>query len=131
MRSDYKERYEALRSEVYALIDEEDSKEFGLNKMYDLKSYEEIYAWKKAVSENIINRFKNDPSLLPDYFGQKFANCPLCKRGSSTPYQTGFKLPEGLRRHLLGSHNSAHQCFFMRMVYDHAIDRLAVHKSQS
>jgi len=130
MRTDYKERYEALRREVYYLIDEEDRKEFGLNKIYGLKSYEEIDAWEKAVTENIINKFENDPNVHIDNLGQKFTNCPLCRRGSSSPYQIGFKLSEGLRRHLLGTHKPSYRCFFMKMAYDDAVDRLAKVKTR-
>ena len=124
MQTDYQEKYRALRQEVYGLINEKDFREFGFNKLYSLKSHVEAAAWLRQVTENIISKFENDPSILEDYFSQKFANCPLCNRGSSTPYQSGFKLSEGLRRHLLGTHHSSNQCFFMVMAREDARDRI-------
>lgn len=42
-------------------------------------------------------------------YGPDRALCPLCGRGAQTPFSTGFAVPEGLRRHLLGEGNSI-QC---------------------
>jgi len=124
MQTDYKQSYEKLRSDVYWLIDWEDQKEFGLNKIYSPMTIEELSLWFHTVSENIINKYINDPSVIEDYRGRKFVNCPLCRKGASTAYQTGFKLPEGLRRHLTGLYNLDHQCFFMKMAFHHGRENL-------
>lgn len=60
-------------------------------------SREEGKYWDLDVAPRIIEL------LEPDAMGR--CACPLC--GETTqPYGDGFKLPGGLERHLLGSHNS-------------------------
>ena len=47
-------------------------------------------------------------SLSPEegsYLGPR-AYCPLCEAGTSSPYERGFSVPEGLRRHLVGWGNT-------------------------
>lgn len=45
------------------------------------------------------------------------AYCPLCESGSSSSYEQGFALPEGLERHLRGASNT-HECPVMRVARD-------------
>ncbi len=60
--------------------------------------------WNSSVVAKIISLAEERPSQ-----GTSIANCPLCGRGSFSRNQSGFVLPEGLRRHLLGW-NHAYQC---------------------
>lgn len=73
---------------------------------YHVKSRQEGYAWEHEVVEQIIteaNIFsKEEGSYLEDR-----AYCPLCGRGSNSPYDRGFAIPEGLRRHLTGWGNTS------------------------
>jgi hypothetical protein len=121
MQTDYRQRYEELRDDVYGLISWEDQKEYGLNTIYSPMTSAELGLWVHTVSENIIKKFINDSSVPENYQGQKFIKCPLCRKGASTLYQEGFKLPGGLRGHLTGL---KYQCFFMKMAFHHGKENL-------
>ena len=49
------------------------------------------------------------------------AYCPLCKDGSTAPYDRGFSVPEGLYRHLIGFGN-VHQCVVMDAAFKLILD---------
>lgn len=51
--------------------------------------------------------------ITESHFG--YAPCPLCGATSANPYQFGFTLPEGLKRHLSGSGRSS-ECKVMAAV---------------
>jgi hypothetical protein len=51
------------------------------------------------------------------------AFCPLCGASAQSPYSRGFSIPEGLRRHLEGSHRSR-QCSVFNAAEDTCLDRL-------
>lgn len=83
-----------------------------LTSYYSCNSREETVRWVHSTAEKIVELADARPSeemgdgrnLSPRAF------CPLCGQESSTPFMLrGFAIPEGLLRHLLGSHNS-HQC---------------------
>jgi hypothetical protein len=57
-------------------------------------------------------------------YGATQIPCPLCGRISSAPYAEGFTWPEGLRRHLEGSHH-ANACAVTRVAY------MAAHREAS
>ncbi|MBS1583308.1 MAG: hypothetical protein JST66_14000 [Bacteroidetes bacterium] len=57
------------------------------------------------------------PLAVETHYSGPRVNCPLCKRSTSGPYAEGFKLPDGLRRHLLGEGN-AHQCDVLNAVFE-------------
>jgi hypothetical protein len=59
-------------------------------------------------------------AVMKGYFGPR-AYCPLCGSGSSGPYDRGFALPEGLRRHLTGFGNAG-ACDVLSPVLDLARD---------
>lgn len=73
---------------------------------------ENAYDWLGSITEIIIEMAEAKAQVPDDaQIWQEFrAPCPLCCRGVQFPGEPGFKLPEGLRRHLMGSHNSQ-QCF--------------------
>lgn len=83
-----------------------------LTSFYSCNSREEAVHWIHNTAKKIVELADARPSeemgdgrnLSPRAF------CPLCGQESSTPFMLrGFAIPEGLLRHLLGSHNS-HQC---------------------
>jgi hypothetical protein len=53
--------------------------------------------WKDNIAEKILELAE----ILPDQDDRR-AYCPLCGEGTSSPYEEGFSVPEGLRRHLIG-----------------------------
>jgi hypothetical protein len=59
----------------------------------------DLHAWESGVIEKLVEMAEPGPE---DYFGSRRAPCPLCKDEGSGPYTVGFKLDEGLRRHLSG-----------------------------
>ncbi|MFM0097116.1 hypothetical protein PQQ87_16005 [Paraburkholderia nemoris] len=78
-----------------------------LHSYYSVKSREDSYRWREDVAQQIIDQ----ATILPQtvgYLGDR-AMCPLCGDGSSSPYEKGFSMPEGLRRHLVGFGNTR-QC---------------------
>ncbi|KAB0670140.1 hypothetical protein F6V30_08235 [Oryzomonas sagensis] len=87
---------------------------------YQVKSRQEGYAWEHDVAEQIIAEAnilsKEEGSFLEDR-----AYCPLCGRGSNSPYDRGFAIPEGLRRHLTGWGNNS-RCDVMEAAFRLARD---------
>lgn len=64
----------------------------------------ETYHWMDLVAEKIADQAEPIPGgVHSDYFGER-GYCPLCREGAQSFYShdAGFKLPEGLRRHLVG-----------------------------
>lgn len=125
MKTKYKEKLDALRFEVLDLIDQGDYMDFGFANRHTLKARSEVFNWARETAEKIIQKIDGDESIKPSYLGDRRTLCPLCKRGPNSPYihAEGFSIPEGLRRHLLGSYN-AHQCFFIKVAIDTAIDEI-------
>jgi hypothetical protein len=62
---------------------------------------DETHSWTDDVAKKVIALAKVPPEESSRY-GRDRAYCPLCGDGSSSPYQRGFSVPEGLRRHLIG-----------------------------
>lgn len=82
-----------------------------LNSYRDCKSRSETYQWLNLIAEKIGEQA--GPILgavRADIFGER-AFCPLCRGGSDTlnSFEAGYKLPEGLRRHLVG-YGRSHFC---------------------
>ena len=73
---------------------------------------------KKSWYEDTVHKLATSPTpefeaILDSHSG--YAPCPLCGATSSSPYQWGFTLPEGLRRHLIGA-GMAKECVVMAAV---------------
>lgn len=68
------------------------------------------YGWLDRVAEAILKVAQPLPETIQSWSGPR-GMCPLCGDESSSPYERGFALPEGLRRHLVGYGNT-HQCIF-------------------
>lgn len=67
---------------------------------------ENAWAWSREASEKVVSLCEDVIPSVYDGYDSPRAKCPLCKSGPATPYHEGFALPEGLIRHLLGTHNS-------------------------
>jgi hypothetical protein len=76
--------------------------------------------WRGEVIEKIIELTEGGPE---NRFGERRAPCPLCNDEGSDYYLPGFKLDEGLRRHLSGSHKAS-QCSVTREAFAFARDCL-------
>ena len=85
----------------------------------DLKDRETWYSWEVRFADSLVQDASDAvmTQLLTDR-----TPCPLCGGLPQTLYYTpGFKVPEGLYRHLTGSYN-ARQCIVMEV-----LDRIALH----
>jgi hypothetical protein len=60
----------------------------------------EARQWPDVAASKLSELAKLLPPSIFDSSDRAY--CPLCGDGSSWAYQTGFRLPEGLRRHLVG-----------------------------
>lgn len=79
------------------------------------------YQWLDEIAEKIASEAKPIwGTPLPDIFGHR-AICPLCRSEGSSYSERGFKLPEGLRRHLVGF-GAAHQCVVTKAAVEMARD---------
>ncbi len=116
------ELYETRRA-VLKLLPEEVRK--VAEGFHACKTRGDAHAWETRLLEYIINSAK---LLGPDEGSHLMprAYCPLCREGSSGPYDRGFALPEGLRRHLTGW-GSARQCSVLSPIVAGARDYLEPH----
>jgi len=76
-----------------------------LNSYYETKSKEDWYRWPDQAAEQIIELCTDvTQRTYQGYLYEERAKCPLCGDGPQSFYDghVGFKLPEGLRRHLTG-----------------------------
>lgn len=80
------------------------------------ETFSSLYAWRKTVTARIVDLA--EPVQFPD--GAQVAPCPLCKCGPQVSYRNGFTVPEGLTRHLWGSHG-LHRCEVMTVAEDMAL----------
>jgi hypothetical protein len=87
---------------------------------YSIGSKEDAHHWENALVDRIIESATTLGHGEGAYFGPR-AYCPLCGSGSSGPYDRGFALPEGLRRHLTGFGNAG-TCDVLSPVLDLARD---------
>ncbi len=78
-----------------------------------LESYREcestrtFYKWENDVVDKLIERVPQ--SSVIEHYGSIRANCPLCGSKTLGPFPSGFTLPIGLSRHLIGWGNTR-QC---------------------
>jgi hypothetical protein len=61
--------------------------------------------WLESVADDVL-KLARPQDVDQSGYGPDRALCPLCHGGSQSRYATGFAIPEGLRRHLLGENNS-------------------------
>jgi hypothetical protein len=73
---------------------------------YSCETRAQFFAWWRETLRYIVGLAVADPAIS---YLQERARCPLCRGGTSSAYQEGFTLPEGLLRHLEG-HGNTHRC---------------------
>lgn len=120
-----KKKIESLEFELYltrqTIIDlMSDEKQHILNSYYQCKTREEIYLWKNRIAKELIALIKPLPIEYRSPFSKR-ALCPLCGQGTSSANEFGYKIPEGLRRHLVGW-NSNSQCSVTKAAFKLALD---------
>lgn len=110
--------YRARRS-IISLVTEEAQK--ILWGYVDCESELNARHWQNIAAREIIKLAEPIPSEL--FHSSNRAYCPLCKDGALVLYESGFKVPEGLRRHLIGWGNENNQCIVfgaaMNLARDH------------
>lgn len=83
-----------------------------MNGYYSCRSRQELYLWEHDAVEETI-KLANILSVEEGSYFSDRAYCPLCGEGTSSAYERGFSVPEGLRRHLAGRGN-IRQCGVMQ-----------------
>jgi hypothetical protein len=91
-----------------------------LESYYDLKTWTDFHRWEREIVDHFVESARVLKESENSYFGPR-ACCPLCGSSTSAPYQEGFSLPEGLRRHLTGWGN-VQQCDVLEHVFGMALD---------
>lgn len=91
----------------------------------DCESQSDAHRWRNIAAAEIIQLAEAFPS---EFFpSSNRAYCPLCKDGALVLYESGFKVPEGLRRHLIGWGDEKNQCIVfgaaMSLARDHSGER--------
>ena len=99
------EELHELREAVLNLVPKELGELLSTHHQYP---HDDLYKWKNSVIAKTIEYAEP----IASYYIEERALCPLCGKGSMSAHQPGFKLPEGLSRHLTGS--SANKCAVMR-----------------
>ncbi len=102
------ELYEARRA-IIALMPE--GVQAILQSYYSCTSRQDGYRWEGEAADSIVALAEPITPEGPSLSSHR-AYCPLCGQGSTTPYESGFALPEGLRWHLLGR-GQMRQCSVM------------------
>jgi hypothetical protein len=88
---------------------------------YDCKNEDAVFGWWYKTIDKIIKKSVILPGNTASEFYEERAMCPLCGEGGSQPYVTGYKLPNGMERHLRGQ-GQVSGCDVMRIVRDVALD---------
>jgi hypothetical protein len=121
--------YRARRS-IISLVTEEAQKILG--GYVDCESQSDAHRWRNIAAREIIKHAEPIPSEL--LHSSNRAYCPLCKDGALVLYESGFKLPEGLRRHLIGWGDENNQCIVfgaaMNLARDHWGDRFRENQAE-
>lgn len=91
-----------------------------LTSYHGCETREESWDWLDRAAEVIVEMAQPLPETLQSWGGER-GMCPLCGEGSDSYYEHGFKLPEGLRRHLVGYGNTR-QCVFTETAHKLALD---------
>jgi len=87
-----------------------------LMSFFDCKTEKHVAVWQRKIADKIVGLAKDVyDSRTFSAIGRAY--CPLCRRGSFSPYAIGFAVPEGLRNHLLG-HCNAVQCSVTKAAFE-------------
>jgi hypothetical protein len=109
------------RETVFHLIDPR-AREI-LSSPSELRTRADVHDWFSKAVEEVL---QIADAMIDQDTAEERAICPLCHESAQNyrlPDQ-GFKFPEGLRRHLLGSHKST-QCRVSLVALNEAIDSIA------
>jgi hypothetical protein len=97
-----------------------------LESYFECTSRRESRGWEHSVAAALIDDVEVIPGTEGSYSGER-AFCPLCGEGAASVYQSGFSVPEGLRRHLVGWGDIRNQCFVLatasQLARDHWNDK--------
>jgi len=86
------------------------------------KTFEAASKWAEGSANSVIElASRSEQPTEREWDGRYRVLCPLCNQGSQSWYGRGYLLPEGLRRHLLGTY-SAKQCPVFRAAHEIALD---------
>lgn len=91
-----------------------------LGSYYRCEARTDSHSWFDRVADQIVDTVEPMPKEQGSYLEPR-ANCPLCGGESSSPYDRGFAIPEGLRRHLTGWGRSS-QCSVTEAAHQLALD---------
>lgn len=97
-----------------------------LDRYYDCSTREGVFTWLDTAIDAVLGSAERKPARdMGEYSSSSDrAFCPLCRGSADTIYgEKGFAFPDGLDRHLRGSHN-ARQCVVMKVVTDLALDHV-------
>ena len=108
--SDLQDRLETACYSIINLMSEE-ARDI-LRSYSECKSRSDSWHWRERTAHIIIGIAEAFPSELPGMAARAY--CPLCGDGAAVLYEKGFKLPEGLRRHLIGWGGRRNQCSVLR-----------------
>ena len=86
----------------------------------ECETREDSWDWLDRVAEMVVDMAQPLPETVESWDGER-GMCPLCGGGSDSYYEQGFKLPEGLRRHLVG-YGRTRQCVFTETAHKLALD---------
>lgn len=108
--ADYQREVRALRDDLHmarhALIELMKPEACAiLLSYYEIETRQDWYRWPDEAAAKI-TELCTDVTQRTDqgYLYEERAKCPLCGKGPESAYdgEAGFKLPEGMRRHLTG-----------------------------
>lgn len=124
-----KSELHSARRTIVDLMPDEISRLFG--DYFDCETRNDLDRWQGEVIEAIIETASPLKPVHDSYYFAPRAYCPLCGDGSQGPYDEGFALPEGLRRHLAGWGN-CRQCSVTEAAFALAWESLesAIHRAE-
>ena len=91
-----------------------------------VETRDQLASWRGATDKALLPLMAAEPESDPENLersGDHRRRCPLCKRGTNSPFHHGFKMPAGMSMHLWGE-MSARQCDVMRHVEEMIEDRI-------
>lgn len=93
-----------------------------LMSFFHCKTKKHLAVWQRKIADQIVELAK-EVYDAKTFSAKGRAYCPLCRKGSSSPYAIGFAIPEGLRNHLLGHCNTV-QCSVTKAAFELAKEAL-------
>jgi hypothetical protein len=104
--SNLQDQLDRVRRNILSLMTEEAQK--ILLGYVDCECQSDTRRWRNIAAAEIIQLAEPIPSELFNFSNRAY--CPLCKDDALVLHESGFKVPEGLRRHLIGWGDENNQC---------------------